>query len=89
MVNDRFLLDDEGLLQVDDDAAVMNVPHCVRCRAPLAPGVAYPRPGPFCQQCIEDIIASARSFGGSPGDVAERYNAKLLSFLPNEGFSAV
>jgi recombinational DNA repair protein (RecF pathway) len=83
-VNDGPAIDDQPLVAVEVGAEAMNVPHCTRCRAPLAPGVRYPKPGPFCDQCLEDMIASARSFGGPPGDVAERYNSKLSSFLQDD-----
>jgi hypothetical protein len=71
----------DDLIIIDDDTPGAKVPHCVRCQDALEPGYVYPEPGPFCSPCLSDIIAAAKSFGGSASDFADRYNAKLLRFV--------
>jgi hypothetical protein len=70
----------DTLIRIDPRDPRTTVPHCVRCRDPLEPGARHLEPGPFCAACIDDMFASAESFGGAIGDVAGRYNAKLASF---------
>ena len=69
------------LVAVDPGAPEFNVPHCARCGDPVALNQAYRRPGPFCDQCIDDIFASVQSYGGEIGELANRYNARLRSFV--------
>jgi hypothetical protein len=72
---------DPDLVAIDPARLEMTVCHCLRCDLPLEPGNRGLDPGPFCGACLVDILASARSFAGSPGEVADRYNSKLLQFV--------
>ena len=69
-----------GLVAIDADLPGATVPHCARCNDPLAPGWVYPEPGPFCEACVTDMLAAAKSYGGPAGDFANRYNRKLTHF---------
>jgi len=72
----------QDLWLIDPTLPGFLLPRCARCNDALPREDFLVEPGRFCASCIADMFARAESFGEPIGDLALRYNALVLSFLP-------